>query len=110
MNVNFNFNLKNFILLKVKKRSYKLLIASTVCHFIGIFLSIGGIMVVNAMALAIFNTSCVDKCITSLHEYFCLVMIVLGVLGCAVCVLYVGIIEYAIFREARKLDMYLVSS
>jgi hypothetical protein len=63
-------------------------------------------MAINAVDLALFTTSCFNNCIKGSHEYFCFIMIVLGIMGSVICTLYVGIIEYAIFKESRKLNVY----
>ena len=65
---------------------------------------------VNAMDLAFFNTTCINMCTAGSHQYFCLIMVVFGLLGIIICVLYVLIIEFSILKEARQLDAYLENS
>jgi hypothetical protein len=84
-----------------------MLISSWICHFFGILFSLGGLMIENALDLALYNTSSKSSYSVGSHQYFCLIMIVLGILGIIICILYVVIIEIRILRESRSLNAYL---
>lgn len=82
--------------------------SSFVCHGFGIAISLGGIVVVNGMDLAIYNTSCMYDCdVSHQHQYLGLIQLVFGICGIIVFALYVLIIEISILKEPRSLNSYL---
>lgn len=84
--------------------------SSFICNGLGIVMSLGGIVVVNGMDLAIYNTSCIFDCDqTHQHQYLALIQLVFGICGIIVFALFVLIIEISILRESRKLNNYLVN-
>lgn len=82
--------------------------ASFVLHGLGIAISLGGIVVVNGMDLAIYNTTCMNDCdVAHQHQYLALIQLVFGICGIIVFALYVLIIEISILKESRTLNDYL---
>ena len=98
-------NLKKKI---VYKRSYNVLMSCFILHGFGIAICLGGIVVVNGMDLAIYNTSCMIDCdIAHQHQYLALIQLVFGICGVLVFALFVLIVEISILKESRMLDAYL---
>lgn len=82
--------------------------ASFVFHGLGIAICLGGIVVVNGMDLAIYNTTCMSDCdVAHQHQYLALIQLVFGICGIIVFALYVLIIEISILKESRTLNDYL---
>lgn len=88
-------------------RSYGSLMTCLGLHSLGIAVSIGGLILVNALDMAMFNTNCMHACGIYSYQYLNLMMLVFGITGFLACLIFILMVEFLILKESRTLNIYL---
>ena len=96
-----------FFLLSVINRTYGYLIASLIFNLLGIMVSIGGLIALNVISLALYNTSCFTYCSVGSRQYLNLIVVIFGAVAIVACSAYLFIIDLLILKESRALNVYL---
>ena len=95
-------------------RQYSLLHASLVMHFFGMFLAIGGLVIVNVIAITRFNycgslwlsQNCSNKSLEGSH----ISMIIFGCLCFLLCLIFFAYIQCTVFSNSPRTDLASVYS
>jgi hypothetical protein len=84
-----------------------MMMATLAAQWLALAASLGGLVSVNIIDMALFNSACINACDRMSPQYLNLIMVVFGTVGSMTSVGVILLIEMRVMSESREINIYM---